>query len=751
MKKGEVYSERAVVDDSMLCLKWMDKRAVTLLSTLHDDTMADVQRPSRGARGGVEYIQKPQMIDECNKHMGVVDLSDQLVLKYGYSHRQIKWWKRVFFHLIDLALVNSNIMYNSVNKQQLTQMEFRIAVAKGLLEGHTWQQAQHYNIAPQLPTPLTEHPFIERIPNDTPYSSRCEVCRAQGKKRSQTQYRCKGTNPVTMKNYGSGPMGSSTLRPSSELCVDDKPFDGLTFVKEANYTEFTKRLHEIGQYSLSDILDFSGSSKTDKGEVQAAFGIANLFHDINTRAVLDNKAKLVGVVCPNHDIIVVPEHNMFATTRLQPWLSSTTDIAVYPYSSVEQVDVSHVQETNIPFFLAQYYSKDILATAKQCAIKLIRLLQLNGLHGCTEKIVIGFALPQILSGATLNEVKEENVVQAEELVSAVNKLSRKTSNKKKTVISKSHLNAVVQVTVEWNFEALRFVIMYTVLEKENVVTAIENVLKKQREQMNGLFRMKHNPSKFITLSENELDKFKRNVVQLLAETWESEKTKLRSMYVPEAHLESVLRSCSFVNWEVDSTTIEQYNSSISLVFKLSNTLDGSSLFLKSFSRTNMRSHLAIIEHHLTKYHVQCSLCSSYFVLLSSGAYFTAFHVFRGLHHITRETAKECLIDFLQSVKAAVDELHSHDMAHLDIHLPNICLRNTPDEQLDYLQVFWMAFWILLSPDEVDYHQMHEINFGQEYEDILNFIKVFNSEIWNDKETLEGFHGKDKDHGFFRTT
>ena len=27
LKKGEVYSERAAVDDSVLCLKWMDKRA----------------------------------------------------------------------------------------------------------------------------------------------------------------------------------------------------------------------------------------------------------------------------------------------------------------------------------------------------------------------------------------------------------------------------------------------------------------------------------------------------------------------------------------------------------------------------------------------------------------------------------------------------------------------------------------------------------------------------------------------------
>eukprot|EP00731_Ephydatia_muelleri_P005845 Em0003g93a len=100
---------------------------------------------------------------------------------------------------------------------------------------------------------------------------------------------------------------------------------------------------------------------------------------------------------------------------------------------------------------------------------------------------------------------------------------------------------------------------------------------------------------------------------------------------------------------------------------------------------------------------------------------------RGLHHITRETAKECLIDFLQSVKAAVDELHSYDMAHLDIRLPNICLRNTPEEHLDNLQVFWMAFWILLSPDEVDYHQMHKIKFSQQYKDILNFIQFTNLE------------------------
>ena len=32
-------------------------------------------------------IKKPVMIDEYNKYMGGVDLSDQMILYYGYSHR----------------------------------------------------------------------------------------------------------------------------------------------------------------------------------------------------------------------------------------------------------------------------------------------------------------------------------------------------------------------------------------------------------------------------------------------------------------------------------------------------------------------------------------------------------------------------------------------------------------------------------------------------------------------------------------
>ena len=108
ISKGEV---RSVTKKGLLCLKWMDKRAVTMISTIHDNTMVPIQRRSRFA-GGREVISKPQCIVEYNRHMGGVDLSNQMISYYSFSHRSVKWWKRVFFHLIDTTIVNAYILYS---------------------------------------------------------------------------------------------------------------------------------------------------------------------------------------------------------------------------------------------------------------------------------------------------------------------------------------------------------------------------------------------------------------------------------------------------------------------------------------------------------------------------------------------------------------------------------------------------------------------------------------------------------------
>ena len=71
LKKGEVVSKQ--VDGSMMALKWMDKRPVMMLSTIHDDSFVTKKRWSRAAPGGEEDILKPLVVEVYNKNMGGVD------------------------------------------------------------------------------------------------------------------------------------------------------------------------------------------------------------------------------------------------------------------------------------------------------------------------------------------------------------------------------------------------------------------------------------------------------------------------------------------------------------------------------------------------------------------------------------------------------------------------------------------------------------------------------------------------------
>ena len=190
LKKGEIATYR---DDELFGLKWKDKRVVSMLSTIHDDTMISKERRNRQASGGVETIQKPLIIEEYNQYMGGVDKSDQLVVYYGFRRSSKKWWKRAFFHLMELTMVNAYILYcyNTPKKERITHLKFRLDVAKALLEAAHPVPSLRYQPPPgaaNVPLRLTGRHFPE------PAGGRpdCKVCsdRAAGK-RKQTQWQCK--------------------------------------------------------------------------------------------------------------------------------------------------------------------------------------------------------------------------------------------------------------------------------------------------------------------------------------------------------------------------------------------------------------------------------------------------------------------------------------------------------------------------------------------------------------------------------
>ena len=110
------------------------------------------------------------------------------------AFRNKRWWKRLFFHLIDVAVANALVLHNKISVK-MSQLEFRQSLVSSLIEGHTPREdRRHYAPETHLPLRLSERLFPERIPKSLESKSNgrpvCEVCRARGK-RSQTRYRCK--------------------------------------------------------------------------------------------------------------------------------------------------------------------------------------------------------------------------------------------------------------------------------------------------------------------------------------------------------------------------------------------------------------------------------------------------------------------------------------------------------------------------------------------------------------------------------
>jgi hypothetical protein len=95
---------------------WQDKRQVLMLSTYHD---ASVQNVNRRGRGGTTVdIQKPTVIVEYTSRMGAVDRADHLCTSYNFARKSCKWWRKLFFWIIEVSVVNSFILFNASQIQR---------------------------------------------------------------------------------------------------------------------------------------------------------------------------------------------------------------------------------------------------------------------------------------------------------------------------------------------------------------------------------------------------------------------------------------------------------------------------------------------------------------------------------------------------------------------------------------------------------------------------------------------------------
>lgn len=148
---GEAIFERK---DQMLAVAFREKKSqrkpVLLLSTGH---FASTQ--TKEIRGKI--VTKPTMILDYNKHMGGVDLSDKKIYHFAAQRSTRRYWKKIFFNLIDMSILNSWILFNlsRPDGERIDRREYIISVLEALCEDDPGTETLARSTVPTSRPPTT--------------------------------------------------------------------------------------------------------------------------------------------------------------------------------------------------------------------------------------------------------------------------------------------------------------------------------------------------------------------------------------------------------------------------------------------------------------------------------------------------------------------------------------------------------------------------------------------------------------------
>ena len=206
MKKGQQWARRKARgsmrwerDGVCLAQQWKDNRPVTILTSI--DNANDFVMVARKEKVGNVWrninVKQPKAIEHYNNYMNAVDRSDQILAKNCALRKCMRWWKTLFFHMIDIAIVNSYILFqlhraehpdNEALKRpkKFAIAEYREELVRDLAGLNEYGQ-------PPVFKPPTREPgdFVTvHIPKVTDTKRNCKVCYKATQKEMKVRTYC---------------------------------------------------------------------------------------------------------------------------------------------------------------------------------------------------------------------------------------------------------------------------------------------------------------------------------------------------------------------------------------------------------------------------------------------------------------------------------------------------------------------------------------------------------------------------------
>ncbi|KAJ0177483.1 hypothetical protein K1T71_007492 [Dendrolimus kikuchii] len=133
------YEEQMTEFDGidLTAVTWKDNKVVTFLSSyVGAEPVGQVERFDKANKTRIK-ISCPHIIKEYNAHMGGVDLMDSFIGRYRIAMRSRKWYLRIFYHLLDMRVINSWLVYKNLktteaNSSVLNLCNYRLELAEVL-------------------------------------------------------------------------------------------------------------------------------------------------------------------------------------------------------------------------------------------------------------------------------------------------------------------------------------------------------------------------------------------------------------------------------------------------------------------------------------------------------------------------------------------------------------------------------------------------------------------------------------------
>ena len=204
--RGPRGSMRWKREGNLLFLQWLDNKPVTFLSTINQKATTHhyVKRRTKvNGRYRPLFVRQPKLVNCYNKFMGGVDKSDQLIGKYMTLRKTHRWWKTLLYHLLDVARVNSYILFNDFRKKNkdivelqrpksYSQLDFNVELIKEMGKVSDNEAVPLLKTKPPPPPPPPSGHAL--LPTHADKLSSCRLCYQRYKIERKTFVKCKTCN-----------------------------------------------------------------------------------------------------------------------------------------------------------------------------------------------------------------------------------------------------------------------------------------------------------------------------------------------------------------------------------------------------------------------------------------------------------------------------------------------------------------------------------------------------------------------------